>query len=99
MMTGVKSVVTGGKHTLLVKQDDTLWAAGRNGYGQLGTGVTSSDFQKSFVKVMADVKAVSAGYEDTMVVKKDGTLWAAGRNVFGQHGDGSWHKKTSFAQL
>ena len=36
--TGVASVSAGYNHTLFVKTDGTLWAMGRNDFGQLGDG-------------------------------------------------------------
>ncbi|AEC02013.1 fimbrillin family protein [Parasphaerochaeta coccoides] len=96
-MTDVEAVFTGAYHTMLLKNDRTLWAIGFNRYGQLGDG-TSGDLnnKKTPVQVTSmnidpgsPVVTVSAGNFYTMIVKKDGTLWATGRNEYGQLGDGT----------
>ncbi|WP_431809254.1 hypothetical protein [Brevibacillus agri] len=38
--TQAKRLSAGGSHTLLVKQDGTVWAWGQNEKGQLGDGTT-----------------------------------------------------------
>ena len=35
-------MAAGGKHTLILKTNRTLWACGDNSYGQLGNGTTTS---------------------------------------------------------
>ncbi len=72
---------------LVIKNDDSLWAMGRNEYGQLGNGTT--DNLAELTKVMDGVKRVFAGFEFTYFIKMDDTLWAVGRNQYGQLGDGT----------
>ncbi|WP_052295815.1 fimbrillin family protein [Parasphaerochaeta coccoides] len=99
---GVKSVSAGGDHTMILKTDGTLWATGRNNYGQQGVGNTTNrstpvqvwDSTNGSVK-MTGVKAVSAGGDHTMILKKDGTLWATGQNTYGQLGDGTTYRRTT----
>ena len=82
------AVAAGRYHTMVVKQDGSLWATGRNEYGQLGDGSTTD--KHSFVEVITNnVKVVATGYTHTMVVKQDGSVWATGENWAGQLGDGS----------
>ena len=96
--TGVIAVDAGAWHTVVLKNDGTLWAWGRNYEGQLGDG-TNID-RNTPVKVMKDgaaftgVIAVVAGARHTVVLKNDGTLWAWGRNNYGQLGDGTGGDKT-----
>ncbi|AEC01294.1 fimbrillin family protein [Parasphaerochaeta coccoides] len=85
-MTDVKEVSIGTNHTMILKTDGTLWAAGYNNSGQLGVG--DNDNRRTPVQVMTDVEAVSAGGSHTIILKKDGTLWATGYNWFGQLGLG-----------
>jgi alpha-tubulin suppressor-like RCC1 family protein len=35
-MTGVQELAAGGNHSLILKLDGTVWACGRNYFGQLG---------------------------------------------------------------
>ena len=95
----LSAVAAGLQHTMVVKQDGSLWAAGRNKKkGQLGDGSTTN--KRSFAKVISsDVKAVSAGWWHTMVVKQDDSVWATGDGGYGQLGDGSTTDKRSFVQV
>lgn len=82
-----KAVVVGNGHALVLKTDGSLWAFGRNTYGQLGNGTT--DWQETPVKVMDNVVQASAGGNVSMAVKKDGSLWAWGENEYGNLGVGT----------
>ena len=98
--SGVKvvAVAAGELHSVLLKQDGSVWAAGRNQYGQLGDG--SDTDRKSFVKVMSrGAKAVAAGGYHSMVLKEDGSVWATGWNEFGQLGDGSTSDRSDYLQV
>ncbi|AEC02601.1 fimbrillin family protein [Parasphaerochaeta coccoides] len=97
---GVKKVSAGNFHTMILKTDGTLWATGRNNFGQLGVGTSGDSNNKSTpVQVMTDVKAVSTGNYYTMILKKDGTLWATGANGEGQLGDGTTTNRTTPVQV
>ena len=41
-MTDVKKVAAKGEFSLILKEDNTLWAAGDNGQGQFGNGSVES---------------------------------------------------------
>ena len=97
MSSGVKAVSTDYYYTMIVKQDNTLWAVGDNKYGQLGDG--SKTPIKTFKQVMTSVKAVAAGYEHAMVVKQDGSLWVTGRNHKGQLGDNTYVDRKTFFKV
>ncbi len=83
----IKQVAAGSKYTMILMANGSLWACGRNDYGQLGDGTTTNSSTPKHV--MDDVAYVAAGSGHTMIVKTDGTLWACGRNDCGQLGDGS----------
>lgn len=72
-------------HTVLLKNDGTVWAWGNNGSGQVGNGLTAESVYPP-VQVLSGVKAVSAGNDFTLAVKNDGTVWAWGNNNLGQLG-------------
>ena len=46
---GAQAIAAGYQHSMVVKEDGTVWATGCNTYGQLGDG-TRTD-KSSFVKV------------------------------------------------
>lgn len=93
LMDSVKSAAAGGKHSLVIKTDGTLWAFGDNYEGELGNG-TTTDSSKP-VQVGSGFVQIAAGYEFSAGIKSDGTLWTWGGNTFGQLGDGSFDYKKS----
>jgi len=44
LLTDVQSVAAGSDHTVALKTDGTVWAWGRNSYGQLGDGTTTDSY-------------------------------------------------------
>jgi alpha-tubulin suppressor-like RCC1 family protein len=83
IMTDAKFVSAGGLHSLVVKNDNSLWGFGNSFYGQLGF---IQDTNPAPVKIMDGVSFAIAGENQTYVVKVDGTLWSCGNNFFGQLG-------------
>jgi alpha-tubulin suppressor-like RCC1 family protein len=87
-------IAIGYYHTVALKSDGTLWACGRNNFGQLGDG-TSTD-RHTFVSIMpavSDWSGVAAGYYHSIAVRQNGTLWGWGRNNYGQIGDSTTTNK------
>ena len=93
------AVACGYYHTLALKEDGTLWAWGRNTYGQLGIGNTTNQTSPVQVGTAADWVAVSGGEHHTLALKSDGSLWAWGRNNGGQVGDGTTTNRTAPKQI
>jgi len=79
----------GGLHTVVLKNDGTFWAWGRNSYGQLGDGTTIDKYSPVQVPGLTGVSAVGGAYGYTLASKNDGTVWAWGYNGNGQLGDGT----------
>ncbi|AEC01293.1 fimbrillin family protein [Parasphaerochaeta coccoides] len=99
VMTDVKEVSAGLYHTMILQKDGTLWATGRNNYGQLGVGAELTYTTSIPVQVMTDVAAVSAGEHHAIILKMDGTLWATGQNPYGQLGDGTMTNRSTPVQV
>ena len=93
----IKSIYCGGNHTIILKNDNTLWGCGWNTYGQLGLGNTSS--RNVFTKITDNVKMVDCGRGHTIILKDDDTLWGCGRNEYGQLGLGDKSNRTTFIQI
>jgi len=67
IMDGVASASAGGSHSMVIKNDGSLWAWGYNGRGQLGNGSTSDS--KEPIKIMdGAAKTVTANNGGTTVV-------------------------------
>ncbi|MCL2504509.1 MAG: hypothetical protein FWE94_07995, partial [Coriobacteriia bacterium] len=96
---GWQDVSGGNYHSLALKEDGSLWAWGRNDYGQLGIGSTISTSTPVRIGTGTDWKAVSAGFSHSLALKGDGSLWAWGLNDYGQLGDGTITDKSAPVQV
>ena len=88
-------------HVIAIKTNGTLWAWGRNQYGQLGLGF-SENSTISVIQLMgssSDWSKVAVGEAFTASVKSSGQLWAWGSNSFGQLGDNTAVIKSSPVQI
>jgi hypothetical protein len=86
-MSDIKSAAAGELHSLAVKTDGSLYAWGKNFYGQLGDG---TDVNKKLpVKIMDGAEDVAAGVCYSLCRKTDGTLYAWGLNESYELGDGT----------
>ena len=88
-LTDVKAIAAGELHTVALKKDGTVWAWGKNYYGQFGDGTMTNSNTPVQINGLTDVKAISAGAYNTVALKNDGTVWACGLNSSGQLGDGT----------
>lgn len=82
----IKDIAVGHSHTLIIKNDNSLWGFGSNEFGQLGTLQYLGGHVPTPILIMEDVEAVSAGAYHTLVKKTDNSLWAFGHNYYGQLG-------------
>src|SRR5438874_1174524 len=89
----VTSVSAGYGHSLFLKSDGSLWAMGRNDWGQLGDGTQPPPYFVNRPEQILStvVTAVDAGITHTLFIKSDGSLWATGYNPDGQLGDGTFN--------
>ena len=85
-------VAAGSYHTLILKSDGTVWAAGYNKYGQLGDGTTNNS--NTFIQVknpngdgyLQNIKAITANNFTSYALSEDGTVYAWGYNGNGNLG-------------
>ena len=95
----VKAIAAGFRHTVILKGDGTLWAAGYNFNGQLGLGDTEDRYSFTEVKdAGSGVTAIAAGNYHTVILKNDGTVWSAGSNYWGQLGFADKLDRISFTR-
>ena len=82
-------VSAGLAHSLALRADGTLWAWGRNYYGQLGTttNARTNTPNPTPTRVGTDLYTqVSAGFNHSLGLRPNGTLWAWGDNSTSQLG-------------
>jgi len=103
IMKNVFDVSSYSHHTMIIKNDNSLWACGANNFGQLGNGKGSTESKFPYfsydpdpsvdsyipIKIMNDVMSVSTGVGCTLALKTDNSLWSWGNNYFGQLGNGT----------
>ena len=92
-------VVAGLDYSLALQTNGTLWAWGRNDYGQLGDGTTGNQWFPEVVSGISNVWAVAGGYAHTVAADSNGTVWTWGSDCgwmsgncwgdFGQLGNGT----------
>lgn len=96
--TDAKDVETGVGYIAILKNDNTVWALGRNSNGQFGDGKVSEENQ-SLKKIAADVLSVATGYNTTYLLKTDHTLWSSGSNNYDKLGYHAGNNSTQFKQF
>ncbi len=96
--TGVRKILTGMDHTIALKNDGTVWAWGKNDYGQLGHGNSGAGTNVNLpgqvlgidgVGTLSGVNDIAAGEVYSLALMNDGSVVAWGRNSSGQLGDGT----------
>ena len=88
------------EHSLILKNDGTLWGCGYNYYGNLGLGDTTNRNIFTQVTTNADnIKSVYCGFYHTFILENDSTLWSCGGNSYGQLGLGDTTDRTTFTQI
>ena len=104
-ITDIVSVALGYHHSVLLKDDGTVWCCGDDYYGQLCQGTTLTEYHYAVQaknadgSFITDAAAVFAGYYYTYILRTDGTLWAAGSNSIANLGDGTLTDRTLPVQV
>ena len=89
-------VSAGGWHALAIGEDGNTWAWGYNGYGNLGNGATTGEYDANPIPVRVQypkdagtvaATQISAGFYHSLALDKEGNAWAWGWNSYGQLGD------------
>jgi alpha-tubulin suppressor-like RCC1 family protein len=81
-------ISSGDHHVLTINNNGTLWACGRNNYGQLGLNIPTATSKSTFTQVGSDIdwSILFCGWYHTTLIKTSGTLWMCGSNSDGQLG-------------
>jgi alpha-tubulin suppressor-like RCC1 family protein len=94
-LRNVRAVAAGGSHNLALRNDGTVWAWGRNDFGQLGNGESGTrSFTPVAVLGLKDVSLIAAGRFHSLAYPRRGPVTTWGLNDHGQLGDGSTTART-----
>ena len=90
-LTDIIDVAAGYNFTLALKSDGTVWATGRNYYGQLGNGTTTDRNTFKIVlnkdgEPLENIIAITAGEHTSHALTADGAVYSWGYNGHGQFG-------------
>lgn len=77
-LTAISKIALGTYHTLFLRRDGTVYAAGANDIGRLGTGGLEAANLPARV-LIEDVVDIAAYWEGSLFLKSDGSVWASGR--------------------
>jgi alpha-tubulin suppressor-like RCC1 family protein len=87
-ISGVKAIAAGYVHSLMLKDDGTVWACGDNSKGELGDGTnTGRTVPVQVIALPGPVKNIAAGMNTSLFLLTDGSLYACGDNSTGEFGN------------
>ena len=98
----VKMVASSNYHTMILAQNGTVFACGKNTFGQLGLGDTTHRYTFTAVPALPKgvvASQVVAGGCHTMILAEDGTVFACGWNALGQLGLGDDDDRLTFTEV
>ena len=101
-LSEIKQIACGYAHTFILKNDGSVWACGRNEFGQLGLGNTTTyinTFTQITTNINNDIKQIACCSNQTFILKNDGSVYACGYNASGQLGLGDTTDRTTFTQI
>ncbi len=88
-LSDVTVVAAGSYHSMVIRQDGTVWVWGNNNQGQLGDGSTEKSYTPKQVTGLGGTgvaRSIAGGWGHSLVALSDGTVWAWGLNQKGQIG-------------
>ena len=83
------AVSAGAAHTLLLRNDNTVWSFGRGTFGALGLGNTSDVNSMQQIPISNVITIAGGSGNHSLLLKGDGTVWSCGYNFDGELGDGT----------
>lgn len=101
----VIAIAAGGDHTVVLKNDGTVYATGANSSGQLGVNDTSDRLALTQMFTAGTFSAIAAGGAHTVVLKKpyanslSAEVYATGSNSSGQLGINNITSKETLTEI
>src|ERR1039457_4661575 len=95
MCAGKAQVVTqigvreSSHHSVILKDDGSLWATGSNYNGQLGDGTNNNTNRLERI-IASGIAAIAGGGSHTLFLMNDGSFWGVGGDNYGELGDGNF---------
>jgi alpha-tubulin suppressor-like RCC1 family protein len=90
----VTAIAAGGRHTLAIDSNGTLWTWGFNQFGQLGLSSFDDHFNtpQKLIHFPANTRivAIAGGSSHSLALDSIGRVWAFGRNLVGQLGNNTF---------
>ena len=99
--SNIKQIYGGRYYTLLLTDDDTLYACGSNSYGQLGLGDNNEINTFALIpNTPSNIKQIQGGNFHILLLTDDNKLYVCGGNLYGQLGLGYYRKDiNTFTQV
>jgi hypothetical protein len=89
----------GAEHSLLLRADGVVFAAGDNTDGQLGDGTNTQRTSFEQITGLSAITAVAAGGYHSLALDSSGNVWATGLNNHGQLGQGNTTNLNVWTQI
>lgn len=83
------AISAGQTHSMVLRNDNTLWTSGQNTSGQLGIGNNTNTNILNQVGTGTNWQLISAGFVHSEAMEIGANLWSAGRGLEGQLGVGN----------
>jgi alpha-tubulin suppressor-like RCC1 family protein len=88
----IKDIACGANHIILLTEDNQLWVAGDNSYGELGMGTTTaeSEFRRVDWDQKTKIRQITCGMHSTaLITQEKNELFVCGNNEHGMLGIGN----------
>ena len=90
----IKYIIARGEQSFALDSYGTVWATGRNSYGQLGFAIGDTTSRNAWAQTsMTGAVGISGGTDHSVALKSDGIVWVTGSNAWGQLGLGNYNDK------
>lgn len=94
-LSNIMDVTVGLDYCLAVTTVGTVYAWGRNGYGQLGLGHTNNVTTPTLIPSLTNITSVSSYNRSSLAIRSDKRVFSWGSNINGQLGLGDTVDKIS----